>query len=213
MKIIGEGSIRTYEPRDECPHAPGEGNFWSESFAIMLWDTTQNVHVFLHLTQEPNRDGKGFTTVWLNAWTPEHLYHHTDDSVPLKPGDITRNAITAGESLCRYEYDSQHRWSVRDVDVNIDMVMEDYHPGLGYYPAGSGSFKDSTQKEHFESSGWIKGTVSVKGSPTTCPERAGATIPGACATIRAFSRIAPITRCSAVNSISTASLSSAVTDR
>jgi hypothetical protein len=166
MKVIGEGSIHTYDSIDECPHAPGPEDLWSESLAIMLWDTEKNVHVFLHLTQEPNHSG-GVTTVWLNAWTPEHTYHHSDDQIALKPGDVTKNSLTAGDLLCRYSVDSKHYWTVRDTDVSIDLVMDDYHPGFGYYPKSSGSFRDAAQKEHIESTGWITGSVTIKGKSYT----------------------------------------------
>lgn len=158
MKVIGDGRVHTYEGVDECPHSPGEEALWSESLAVMLWDMKRDVHVFLHLTQEPNRDGKGYTTVWLSAWTPNHTYHHADDSIPLRKGDISTSAITTGDGLCRYEFDEKHHWSVSDKDVKIALVMEDYQKGFGYYPA-----EHSAQKEHIEGTGWITGTVTIKG--------------------------------------------------
>lgn len=163
MKVIGKGGIHAYHPNEECPHTAGGEELWSESLAIMLWDTGQDVYVFLHLTQEPNNN-TGYTTVWLNAWTPEYTYHHSDDRIPFKQGDVTKTSLTAGDNLCRYEFDGRHHWTVSDKDVDIKLVMEDYHPGFGYYPEESATMQESTQKEHIEDTGWIRGTVTIKGT-------------------------------------------------
>jgi hypothetical protein len=161
MKVIGTGSITLYEGVDECPHAPGDEELWQESFVLYMWDTEKNVYVFLRMSQEPNR-GEGYTTVWLNAWTPEHTYKHTDDSIPLQPGDVAETSISAGGGLCRYAYDGDHHWTVADKDVAISLVMKDYHPGIGYYGSSNGALVNEAAKNHIEATGWVTGKVKVK---------------------------------------------------
>lgn len=162
MKVLGDGYVHIYKDIDECPHEPDSERLWQESVAFFFWDTEQQVYVFLRLSQEPNRD-KGYTTVWLNAWTPEFTYKHTDDSVPMNTGDRTTKALTSGEGLCRYEFDGQHNWAVNDKDVQIQLCMKDYHPGFGYWPKSAGSLVDEAGKNHIEATGWATGSVTVKG--------------------------------------------------
>lgn len=163
MKVIGEGKVYFYDPRDECPHAPEEGRLWQESFVLYLWDPERTVYVFLRLGQVPNKDG-GQTTVWLNVWTPGQMYKFTDDAIPLSPSDRTENSLSSRGGLCSYRYDGRHNWQVNDGDheVKVDLVMEDYHQGLGYWPETSGTLIENTAKNHIEATGWVTGTVSVQ---------------------------------------------------
>jgi hypothetical protein len=161
MKVIGDGAVHIYEGPDECPHAPGPEELWQESVVLYMWDTEQQVYVFLRMSQEPNR-GDGYTTVWLNAWTPEYIYKHTDDSVPFKTGDRQETSLSSGNGLCRYEYNGKHNWSINDTDVQMRLAMEDYHPGFGYWPPSAGSLVEEAGKNHIEATGWATGTVTVK---------------------------------------------------
>src|SRR5271163_4362902 len=96
MKVIGTGHVHLYEEAaDECPHAPDDEPLWQESWALFVWDPKQRVFVFLRLGQEPNR-GAGYTSAWINVWTPEYLLKHTDDSIPIKPGDSQERSFSAG---------------------------------------------------------------------------------------------------------------------
>jgi hypothetical protein len=162
MKVIDGGAVHLYSGSDECPHAPDNDPYWQESVVLYAWDTEQKVYVFLRLSQEPHR-GDGFTTVWLNAWTPEFTYKHTDDSVPFVTGDRTETSLSSGHGLCRYAYDGKHQWSVNDGDVQIRLTMEDYHPGFGYWPASAGSLVEEAGRNHIEATGWTIGSVTVKG--------------------------------------------------
>jgi hypothetical protein len=162
MKVIGKGNIHIYSAVDECPHAPGSEELWQESFVLYMWDVEQKVYVFLRMSQEPNR-GPGYTTVWLNAWTPECTYKHTDDSIPFKAGDRAEKSISSGGGLCRYEYDGKHNWTVNDKDVQINLSMHDHHPGFGYFPEGGGSLVSDAAKNHIEATGEVSGSVMIKG--------------------------------------------------
>lgn len=166
MKVIGKGKIKVYDPVDECPHAPGKEPFWQESIVLYFWDTQQQVYAFFRMSQEPNRGG-GFTTMWVNVWTPDWIYKHTDDSVPLRQGDRTENALSSDGGKCRYQFDGKHNWEIRDTDIQVRLSMEDYHPGFGFYDETAGSVVSEAAKEHIEGTGWITGSVSVKGRSYT----------------------------------------------
>jgi hypothetical protein len=162
MEVIGQGSIHIYDGQDERPHSPDTEELWQESVVIYLWDTDQDVYAFLRMSQEPNR-GPGHTTVWLNAWTPNSIYKHTDDSIPLEEGDVTETALSAGGGLCRYEYDGKHNWTVKDEGVEIELTMDDHHPGFGYYDEEAGYIVSDTAPNHIEATGDVTGKVKVNG--------------------------------------------------
>ena len=162
MKVIGKGAVHIYPAIDECPHTPGTEEQWQESFVLFMWDMEQKVYVFLRIGQEPNRD-KGYTAIWLNVWTPEHTYHHTDIRVPMSAGDRTATSLTSAGGLCRYEFDGAHQWSVKDNDVVVKLTLKDDHPGFGYWPESAGSLTNETAKCHIEGTGITTGTVTLKG--------------------------------------------------
>lgn len=162
MQVIGKGYVHIYPPVDECPHDPGPEEQWQESFVLFAWDMERDVHLFFRIGQEPNR-GSGFTAVWLNVWTPDHVFHHTDISVPMQAGDRTQKSLTSGNGLCRYEFDGQHRWSIKAPDVEVNVAMQDAHPGFGYWPDGAGALVSDTAKCHIEANGIATGTVTLKG--------------------------------------------------
>ncbi|MET0379591.1 MAG: hypothetical protein ABW049_11425 [Spongiibacteraceae bacterium] len=162
MKILGQGQVHFYERIDECPHTPGNEELWQESFALFTWDVKQQVFVFLRLSQEPNR-GKGYTTAWVNVWTQEKIFKHTDDSIPFATGDRTDNSLNAGNGRCGYAYDGKHNWAVNDGDVQLRISMEDHHPGFGFWPAGDNNLAKETGKNHIEATGEVSGEVIVCG--------------------------------------------------
>jgi hypothetical protein len=94
------------------------------------------------------------------------MYKHTDDAIPIRSGDRSERVLSAGGGLCRYEYDDsdgRYLWTVEDKDVHMQLAMEDYHPGFGYYPEGAGAAVSQSSKHHIEAAGWVSGSVSVKG--------------------------------------------------
>lgn len=156
MNVIGEGQVYFYDGVDECPHAPFGGETWQESFVVYFFDPTQNVYAFVRLSQVPNKQE---TTAWINIWTPEHFYKRTENALPLDQSERTATAISVGNGLCRYEYrDGNHLWHVQDEDIRLDLCIEDYHQGLGYWPKSN-----DAAKEHIEATGWATGSVTVKG--------------------------------------------------
>jgi hypothetical protein len=161
MQVIGKGHVDIYEARDECPHAPNSEELWQESWALFVWDPEQRIFVFLRLGQEPNR-GAGYASTWINVWTPEYIFKHTDDSIPLKPDDRAQKCFSAGQGSCRYEYAGKHNWSVVKPEVELKLSMQDSHPGFGYWPEGSGALASQAAKHHIEATGHAIGTVTVK---------------------------------------------------
>jgi len=161
VKVIGDREIFFYPAKDESPHSPGKEELWQESWVLYMWDTKNKVYSFFRLSQVPNRNG-GETVVWLNIWTPDYMYKHTDDEIPLITRDITDNALVSGEGLCRYEYNGDHLWQINDQDVKVNLVMKDDHPGLGSIQKGSGVLISEVAGNHAESTGRVTGTITVR---------------------------------------------------
>tara|TARA_B110000211_G_C14092909_1_gene560339 strand:- start:5749 stop:6726 length:978 start_codon:yes stop_codon:yes gene_type:complete len=152
--------VNEYKNEDECPHEPGTEEYWQESWAFFVWDTIQEVYVFLRLSQVPNKDG-GQSTVWLNAWTPEYTFHHSNDALPF--GERTKTSLTSGQNLCRYEYDGNHNWQVNHSEVSMNLVMKDKHAGMDFWTKNDDTMASNIAREHTESNGPVTGTVTVKG--------------------------------------------------
>src|SRR5271156_1098087 len=129
MKVIGPGHVHFYEAADECPHAPNSEELWQESWALFVWDPEQQVFIFLRLGQEPNR-GSGYTSAWINVWTPEYIFKHTDYSIPFNLSNRTEDSLSAGKGLCQYKYDGKHNWTVTAHEVQVNLSMRDNHPGF-----------------------------------------------------------------------------------
>lgn len=163
MKVIGEGSIHFVEPSDECPQVPGDDPLWQESFVIYLWDTENEVYVFLRIAQTPNRAG-GTASAWLNIWTPDVFYKHTSDTIPYDGSGRTEDALTIGDGLCRYQYQGDHHWTVNDPEYGVKATLKfaDYHPGIYYFPeSNEGTFINKTAKLHMQATGWVSGEISL----------------------------------------------------
>lgn len=163
MKIIGPGYIHVFDPVDECPHNPTDEESWQESWVVYFWDPTKQVYMFLRLSQEPNR-GTGYATVWLNIWTPRCIYKHTDQSIRLLPGNRTPESFTADGGICSYAFRGDHHWTVNMKGVQVRLRMRDYHPGIGYFPENAGAIISETSKNHIEATGWMTGSVTIKGN-------------------------------------------------
>lgn len=162
MRVIGQGHVHIYEPSDECPHEPNNEELWQESWALFAWDPQQRIFIFLRLGQEPNR-GSGFTSQWVNIWTPDGLYKHTDDSIPLSSGQRTATSLSVGEGGSRYAYDGHHNWAVSGNGVQLTLSMRDSHPGFGFWPADSWALTIEAGKEHIEAIGHVSGSVTTFG--------------------------------------------------
>ncbi len=162
MKVIGKGSVHIWEGIDECPHAPGSDPLWQESFVLVAWDTERKAYVFLRVSQEPNR-GPGFSTVWLNAWVPGYMYKRNELSLPLGPESRGPNSLVAGDGVCRFEYDGKFNWTVEDGEVRMQLAMEGYHPGFGYYPEDGGAATAETLSNHIEAVGRVTGSITIAG--------------------------------------------------
>jgi hypothetical protein len=168
LEVIGEGHIHFFDGIDECPHTPGKEELWQESWVLEVWDPDSDVYVFLRMGVNPNLQG-GLSSAWLMAWTPEHMYKHTDDSLPYSATQRTDNSILNGlpdgKGFCKYEYNGQHVWTVSDPrhGVNINLTVTDDYPGVGYFKASSGALVKEMAGNHIETTSKVTGSVEVAG--------------------------------------------------
>jgi len=160
MRIKGNGYVHIFKPIDECPHAADPEPLWQESWVVYFWDIEHQVYLFLRLSQEPNR-GPGYSAIWLNIWTPGAIYKHTDESVPLAPGDRSANSFSSAGGACRYQYNGDHTWTVNTKDARVHLTIKDDHPGVGYFPESAGAISSEASKNHIEATGWATGSVTI----------------------------------------------------
>lgn len=164
MKVIGNGTFHYFDEKDEGNHAAGPEELWQESVVLYFWDPKSNVYSFTRLSQAPNK-GTGQMITWLTVWTPDHIYNYCSDKLPLKPDSVTETTLTAGDGLCRYTFlgKGRHQWTIEDDDVSLDLIMQDDHQGVGFYPETAGFLVNQTARKHIEAIGSVTGRVAVKG--------------------------------------------------
>lgn len=164
MEIIGNGSFHYFEEKDEKNHTPDVAKHWQESVVLYFWDPDRDVYSFVRIGRAPNKDG-GLMIAWLNAWTPDYMYTYHTDSAPLLPDSVTDNSVSIDSNRGTYEFlgKGQHRFTINDKDVEVDLVITDDYPGIGFFPRNAGTLVDNSSKHHIESIGNVTGRVSIKG--------------------------------------------------
>ncbi|MET0656942.1 MAG: hypothetical protein ABW110_02145 [Steroidobacteraceae bacterium] len=161
MKVHGKGIIQLYEPQDEGSHARSDDPDWNESVVLLLWDETQSVYADFRLGHEANRPPNGLAAVWINIWTPG-LYYKNYVYPHMQAGDEFAAGLGAGR-LCRYACErGRHHWTIEDGPVSVDVVMEDFHQGFGFWPSLGQTLSKDIAKNHIEASGSVSGTIRLR---------------------------------------------------
>jgi hypothetical protein len=162
MKIRGKGVFQSFMPSDEVPHPVGNDLDWNESVVIYVWDVEQDVYIFFRIGHESNRGAHGLRVLWNNVRVPGKYYKKYEYQ-DLRPEDKRKDGFGGGPT-CTYTYDGKHHWTMVDGGVQVNLAMEDFHPGFGFWPAHAGTIVDDVARNHLEASGLVSGIVRFNGA-------------------------------------------------
>lgn len=158
MKVAGKGHVQFFTFEDEGPHPAGKDDWWNESVWLQFADSDAEIYGAIRIGHQPNLQG-GQTSIWSMIGTPDWIYKR-DGLNPLTDADRITNGFGANGTHKYSADDKGGHWSIRDEDIEVDLLVEDYHPPIGYTPGG---LMENVAKNHFEASGKITGTVTIKG--------------------------------------------------
>lgn len=163
MKIYGGGNMLVYPPLDEFPHTPGPEENWQESFVLIWYDLKQSVGGFFRLGHEPNAHG-GRIAVMCNIFSPQGIYHRSDDDIPLRPGDRFDSGFDSGDGMMRYEYDGKNiTWTLNAPEFQGRLVVDSFVPATNGF-VRDGQKVDSFHRHHVDAACGVTGTLTVKGA-------------------------------------------------
>jgi len=158
MKVIGSGHVEFFSPEDEGPHPIGRDAWWNESVWLQFAERSSGLYGAIRIGHQPNFQG-GHTSIWSLIGTPDWIYKR-DGLYPLTESDRVATGFAANGTH-RFEADSRGgHWSIDDEDISVSLLVEDFHPPIGYTP---GSHMETIAKNHFEASGKISGDITIKG--------------------------------------------------
>ena len=159
MNVVGDGHIKFYGPEDEGTHPCGASEWWNESVWLHFLDINSGVNGIFRIGHEPNWQG-GSTAIWNLIQTPKWNYKR-DGLSPMRSGDRTAIGMKSAGTHT-FEFDGKGcRWTVKDGDTFANLLIEDYHPPLSFWPKGSEM--ESIAPNHTEGPGKVSGIVVIKG--------------------------------------------------
>ena len=128
---------------------------------LVWWDATRSIGGYHRIGHEPNTEG-GKVALWNNLFTPQGIYRKTH-FVPLRTADRIAAGFGGGDETCRFDYDGDCVWTVRDKELSASLRLKDFHPSIDCYPK-SGSFGDDFAPHHLEVACRVAGSVTVHGT-------------------------------------------------
>lgn len=163
MEVIGAEGVAIGTAVDDCPHTPGDGELWQESFALCWFDRERGIGGVNRLGHEPNFAG-GRSVIWNTLFTLDGQYYRVMKTVPLRDSDRRDNGIRTGD-IAEYYFDGkQGHWKIQDVDAELDVVLEGFHEPVANIPLKQGDdnvFYSGSTTGHFECNGRVRGTARV----------------------------------------------------
>ena len=148
-------------PEEDRRHTPGPEAkpLWNESWWFSFYDPRSKIGVVTRIGLLPMQRR---ANLWFLMMRDGALVHDaTDLSVPLPEGDIQSGLRVGGLTYCCLE--PLARWRLAFADAAVQMEVE----WQAFSPVHQWPFPPSTTVEdvprHIEQSGWVSGTISIRG--------------------------------------------------
>lgn len=158
MEVIGQGQIHYYDEEDEGPHAFTSNDWWNESVWLQFLEVETGLHGAIRIGHQPNWQG-GHSSIWSMIGTPEWVYKR-DGLYPLRTEDKIANGFGANGTHGFEFRDGKCHWSIRDEDIEVDLVTSDFHKPFGFTP---GIAMENIAKNHLEAASEIEGVIRIRG--------------------------------------------------
>jgi hypothetical protein len=158
-----------YDASWDCPHKPGEHEFWQESDCLWFYDDSSGAGGFYRLGQRPNRstgqvtlfafarDGQRFVHVGRQRDPSEH-----GGKYPIAPEDRWATGHRVDRFEAQYAGAEQQRFQWNQPDCAADLMFAENFYTPRSWPGRAKQWMDNLNPEgHLEVGGMLRGDLRI----------------------------------------------------
>ena len=147
----------------EGRQSPARDDEWWQDSVFVTWHARNaGIGGLFRLGHEPNFDG-GVSTLWFGLVTRDGVRYRRNVVSPLTADDRLPDGFGAMGGRYQQIFDGQMRYRVRDDDLFLDLVVDDFYPRTDFFPSDAGTVSQDFASAHYECSGRITGVVQLAG--------------------------------------------------
>ena len=153
---------KQYNEEDEGSHEPATNDpDWQESVFVHWYDREAGVGGVSRIGHEPNRPGGGRSALQCFVATVDGIrFRRNDFELPFEAASTPRGFRSGGS---QWHVDGgAPRLVIDEPGVHVDLVMDNFYPLTDFFPPSSSTAQDFA-KDHYETSGGIRGTARIDG--------------------------------------------------
>jgi hypothetical protein len=153
---------KQYSYEDEGSHEAGTDDpDWQESVFVHWYDRAAGVGGVSRIGHEPNRPGGGRSALQCFVAAADGTrFRRNDFQLPYEEATTPRGFRSGGS---HWDVDSgKPRLRIDESGVDVDLVMDNFYALTDFFPPSSSMAQDFA-KDHYETSGRIRGTVRIDG--------------------------------------------------
>lgn len=153
---------KQYHDVDEGSHTCDTSDSdWQESVFVAWYDRAAGIGGASRIGHEPNRPGGGRSALQCFVATGDGVrFRRNDCELPLVEADSPRG-FRSGGSQWNVE-DGSPRLLIEEPGLSVNLTMNNFYPLTDFFPPSSGVGQDFA-KDHYETSGRIRGSVRIDG--------------------------------------------------
>jgi hypothetical protein len=162
MTLDSNLTSKQYGPDDEGTHVPATDDAdWQESVFVHWYDSNAGIGGVTRIGHEPNRAGGGRSALHCFVATADGIrFRRNDFALQLEEATRPRSFRAGGSS---WHVDSgQPTLEIHEPGLDVDLTMEHFYPLTDFFPP-TGSMVEDFAKDHYETSGRIRGTARIGG--------------------------------------------------
>jgi hypothetical protein len=153
---------KQYNQDDEGSHEPTTDDpDWQESVFVHWYDRDAGVGGVSRIGHEPNRPGGGRSALQCFVATDDGTrFRRNDFQLPFQAASTPRGFSSGGS---QWHVDGgAPRLVIDEPGVHVDLVMDNFYPLTDFFPPSS-SMAEDFAKDHYETSGRIRGSARIDG--------------------------------------------------
>ncbi|BBY65807.1 DUF7065 domain-containing protein [Mycolicibacterium helvum] len=153
---------KQYDDADEGTHEPATADpDWQESVFVHWYDRAAGIGGVNRIGHEPNRPGGGCSALQCFVATSDGVrFRRNDFQLPLVNASTPRG-FRAGGSQWHVDGGAP-RLVIDEPGCSVDLVMDRFYGLTDFFPPSSSMAQDFA-KDHYETSGRIRGSVRIDG--------------------------------------------------
>ena len=154
--------LTTHPDTDEAPHSADSHELWQESAAIAWLDADAGAGGYFRIGHEPNNQG-GEWALGFGVVTRDGLRFRCNESGKLTDADRLAHGLAARDGRFAIDFDgSVLQVRGEDDDCRLELRAGDFYPRTDFLGLEGSAVRDIA-KDHFESSGTVRGTLEIGG--------------------------------------------------